>query len=268
MNDPTMSEVPPPRSKAPAVVAAPKLESERPHASEIFYPKYEDSDAESETQPLNVDRLELTEKRILARLDALESLLAKHVSIEASAKANMCENLEKYANTVALNNALLTTSIDVMKGIQADVNRISWQQFEAVAKPRKEEAADPSKDVGDSTAVTSTATHQAGGCGWVASKTPIPTHQSHSMTRIEANEFAAIKLDGNLKHVWVYIDSSDDQAHKVRVQSLTANDVRIVYSSGGCMYPYAKTCKDWDKFEDVRIKFLVSQQYTHCRTKT
>jgi len=262
MNDPTMSEVPPPRSKAPAVVAALKLDSERPQASEIFFPKYEDSDAESETQPLNVNRLELTEKRILARLDALESLLAKHVSIEASAKANMCENLEKYANTVALNNALLTTSIDVMKGIQTDINRISWQQFEAVAKPRKttEEAADPSKDVGDSTAAS--ATHQAGG-----GKTPIPTHQSHSMTRIEANEFQTIKEDGNLKHVWVYIDSSDDQAHKVRVQSLTANDVRIVYSSGGSLFPYAKTCKDWDKFEDVRIKFLVSQQYTHCRPK-
>ena len=37
------------------------------------------------------------------------------------------------------------------------------------------------------------------------------------MTRIEANEFAAIKLDGNLKHVWVYIDSSDDQISDAEV---------------------------------------------------
>jgi hypothetical protein len=183
--------------------------------------------------------------------------------------------MEKYASTVALNNALLTTSIEVMKSIQADVNRITWHQFEAAVKPeRTTEGCDDKKSVagqsgaGQSSAGQS-ASGQSGGCGWVATKEPILTQiPGYNSTRIEPNEFQAIKDDGNLKHVWLYIDACNEKAHKARVQSVTANDVNIIYSNGGCVFPYAKSCTDWEKFTDFRIKYLVAQHYSHCRPKS
>jgi len=104
MMDPTMSEIPPQRTKAPAPVAAPVAAKPTPDTAFTTtpnettvgrYPKFalaEDSDLESETQQRIVGRVD--ESRILARLDAIESLLAKHVACEANAKASMCENLE------------------------------------------------------------------------------------------------------------------------------------------------------------------------------
>ena len=287
MNDPTMSEVPPPRtSKAPvahvsgtaAAAHQPQQQSQRPVEdlmARLTFP--EDSDVESETRPssrktetTNADtRVEYA--KILARLDGLESLLEKHISSEASAKATICENMEKYASTVGLNNALLTTSIEVMKSIQSDVNRITWHQFEAAVKPeRTTDVCDDKKSVaGQSGAgqngAGQSAVGQSGGCGWVKEPTPTP---GHNTTRIETNEFLAIKEDGNLKHVWVYVDACDEKAHKMRVQSLTALDVSNVYANGGCLFPYMKSCGDVDRFYDFRIKFLVGQHYTHCRPKS
>ena len=278
MFDPTMSEVPPPR-KAPisAHVSAVSLPSEdsrpkpTPTASEDLLARLAlPEDSEVESQPRRDNRLEQPERpeqpeyaKIMARLDGLESMLEKHISGEASAKAHMCENLEKYASTVALNNALLTTSIEVMKTIQADVNRITWHQFEAAVKPERTTEGCDDKKSGQSGA------GQSGGCGWVATKEPIPTQiPGYNSTRIEPNEFQAIKDDGNLKHVWLYIDACNEKAHKARVQSVTANDVNIIYSNGGCVFPYMKSCTDWEKFTDFRIKYLVAQHYSHCRPKS
>ena len=284
MNDPTMSEVPPPRTKAPvarvsgtAVAHQPQQQSQRPVEdlmARLTFP--EDSDVESETRPssrqtetTNADT-GVAYAKIMARLDGLESLLEKHISSEASAKATICENMEKYASTVALNNALLTTSIEVMKSIQSDVNRITWHQFEAAVKPERttegcdDKRSDHSGDqsgAGQNGAGQS-AVGQSGGCGWVKEPTPTP---GHNTTRIETNEFLAIKEDGNLKHVWVYINACDEKAHKMRVQSLAALDV---YANGGCLFPYMKSCGDVDRFYDFRIKFLVVQHYTHCRPKS
>lgn len=287
MNDPTMSEVPPPRTnKAPTPrtnkAAAPaELPPQRPVENlmaRLAFP--EDSDLEADTQPrsrqaeteTNADtRVEYA--KIMARLDGLESLLEKHISSEASAKASICENMEKYASTVALNNALLTTSIEVMKSIQAEVNRITWHQFEAAVKPERTTDMDKKSVAGQSGVGQSgagqngagqSAAGQSGGCGWVKEPTPTP---GHNTTRIETNEFVAIKEDGNLKHVWVYVDACDDRAHKMRVQSLTALDVSNIYANGGCLFPYMKSCDDIDRFYDFRIKFLVGQHYTHCRPK-
>jgi hypothetical protein len=205
--------------------------------------------------------------KIMARLDGLESLLEKHISGEATAKATICENLATNASTVAANSALLEKTIEVMKSIQADVNRITWHQFEAAVKPeRTTEGCDDNKSgqSGDQTGAG-----QSGGCGWVATKEPIPTQiPGYNSTRIEPNEFQAIKDDGNLKHVWLYIDACNEKAHKARVQSVTANDVNIIYSNGGCVFPYAKSCTDREKFTDFRIKYLVAQHYSHCRPKS
>jgi hypothetical protein len=165
--------------------------------------------------------------------------------------------------------------------IQAEVNRISWLQFVEATKPTSESktaqapfgrlstVGDEEKlgrdELKEDAAAAATSAAQAGGC---VAATPTPTQTpGHNTTRIEADEFAAIKEDGNLKHAWIYINACDDNARKVRVQSLTTNDVNIVYSNGGCLYAYAKTCIDWEKFNDFRIKFLVKRHYTHCRVK-
>jgi hypothetical protein len=168
----------------------------------------------------------------------------------------------------------LEKSIEVMKSIQSDVNRITWHQFEAAVKPdRTTEECDDKKSVAGQSGAGQSATGQSGagqsgGCGWLATKEPILTQiPGYNSTRIEPNEFQAIKEDGNLRHVWVYIDACDDEARKVRVPSLTPNDINIIYANGGCVFPYAKSCTDWDKFTDFRIKFLVGQHYTHCRPK-
>ena len=277
--DPTMSEVPPQRTKAPAPVAAPVAAKPAPDtaftttfattatmpseaAFERKYPKFalaEDSDVETETQQRIVGRV-CDEARILARLDAIESLLAKHVACEANAKANMCENLEKYASTVALNNALLTTSIEVMKNIQAEVNRIVWQQFETAVKPK------PAEEKPAAT-VTGTAAEsgedkkgeaQLGGGG---------TSGGNNLARIETDEFVAIKDEQLLKHVWVYVSAADERAHKLRLQSLTVHDVNVIYGNGGCLFPYMKSCADWEKLDDFRLRFLVKKSYTHCRDR-
>ena len=293
MYDPTMSEVPPPR-KAPAssahhVAVSLPTEESRTKPTAATSTASEDllarlalpEDSEVETRPTTSDnRLEQTEQRIVSRLEALEALIAKHISSEVSTKAHMCENLEKYASTVALNNALLTTCIEVMKSIQADVNRITWQQFEAAVKPSGRETAEPPvceerqnqmerQSHSQSQSPSQEGQSQlGGGCGWVASREPIPAQiPGYNSTRIEPNEFQAIKDDGNLKHVWLYIDACNEKAHKARVQSLTANDVNIIYSNGGCVFPYAKSCTDWEKFTDFRIKYLVGQHYSHCRLK-
>ena len=290
MYDPTMSEVAPPR-KAPisahVPVSRPNEESRpkpTPTASEDLLARLAlPEDSEVETQPRRDNRLEQPERpeqleyaKIMARLDGLESLLEKHISGEASAKAAICENMETYASTVALNNALMTTSIEVMKTIQADVNRITWHQFETAVNPERtttvcdDKKSDHSRDqsgAGQSGAGQSGA-GQSGGCGWVATKEPIPTQiPGYNSTRIEPNEFQAIKDDGNLKHVWVYINACDEKAHKMRVQSLAALDVSNVYANGGCLFPYMKSCVDVDRFYDFRIKFLVGQHYSHCRPK-
>ena len=275
--DPTMSEVPPPRTSKAAVarvsgsVAAPaELPPQRPAENlmaRFAFP--EDSDLEADTPPISrperTDTMNVEYAKIMARLDDLESLLEKHISNEASAKATICENMEKYASTVTLNNALLTTSIEVMKGIQADVNRITWHQFEAVVKP--ERATDVCDDKKSDHSGAGQTDGQSGGCGWVASKEPTPM-PGHNTTRIETSEFIAIKGDGNLKHVWVYIDACDDRAHKMRVQSLSDLDVSNIYANGGCLFPYMKSCGDIEKFYDFRIKYLVGQHYTHCRPKS
>ena len=282
MYDPTMSEVPPPR-KAPVstnVAASLPIEESRtkPTAGEDLIARLAlPEDSEVETQPKRDNRLEQTEQRLMTRLEAIEALLAKHISSEASAKAAICENMEKYASTVALNNALLTTSIEVTKAIQAEVNRITWQQFEAAVKPdRTTDVFDDKKSgqsvVGKSVAGQSgagaVAVGQSGGCGWVASKDPTSTQTpGYNTTRIETNEFQAIKEDGNLRHVWVYIDACDDRAHKMRVQSLSDLDVSNIYANGGCLFPYMKSCSDIEKFYDFRINYLVGQRYTHCRPK-
>ena len=296
MYDPTMSEVPPPR-KAPAssahVAVSLPTEESRTKPTAASSTASEDllarlalpEDSEVETRPTTSDnRLEQTEQRIMSRLEAIEALIAKHISSEVSTKARMCENLEKYASTVALNNALLTTSIEVMKSIQAEVNRITWQQFEAAVKPSGRETAEPpvceeerqnqmerqSQSQSQSHSPSQEGQSQlGGGCGWVASKEPIPAQiPGYNATRIEPNEFQAIKDDGNLKHVWLYIDACNEKAHKARVQSLSANDVNIIYSNGGCLFPYMKSCSDWEKFTDFRIKYLVAQHYSHCRPKS
>jgi len=272
MNDPTMSEVPPPRTKAPVArvsgtAATHQPQSQRPVedlVARLTFP--EDSDLESETRPVSrPDQTETTNAeytKIMARLDGLESLLEKHISGEATAKATICENLATNASTVAANSALLEKTIEVMKSIQADVNRITWHQFEAAVKPERTTEGCDDKKSGQSGA------GQSGGCGWVATKEPIPTQiPGYNSTRIEPNEFQAIKDDGNLKHVWLYIDACNEKAHKARVQSVTANDVNIIYSNGGCVFPYAKSCTDWEKFTDFRIKYLVAQHYSHCRPK-
>ena len=268
--DPTMSEVPPQRTKAPAPVAAPVAAKPTPDTAFTAmpnkttvqrYPKFalaEDSDLESETQQRIVGRVD--ESRILARLDAIESLLAKHVACEANAKASMCENLKKYASTVAINNALLTTSIEVMKNIQAEVNRIVWQQFETAVKPK------PAEEKPAAT-VTGTAAEsgedkkgeaQLGGGG---------TSGGNNLARIETDEFVAIKDEQLLKHVWVYVSAADERAHKLRLQSLTVHDVNVIYGNGGCLFPYMKSCADWEKLDDFRLRFLVKKSYSHCRDR-
>ena len=294
MNDPTMSEVPPPRTKAPVAVAVtqpPPPPPQRP-VENLRFAYDDDSDVETETHPPSI-RPEQTEKvdaaisaaisaatsaaisaaisadyaKIISRIDDIESLLEKHISIEATAKAGMCANMEKHANTVVVNSALLEKTIDVMKGIQAEVNRITWGRFDEAVKPAKPtteavRTANPTPDMAQAPVG-----EQLGGCGWVAVKEPTPT-PGHNTTRIETNEFVAIKEDGNLKHVWVYINACDEKAHKMRVQSLTALDVSNVYANGGCLFPYMKSCGDIDRFYDFRIKFLVGQHYTHCRPKS
>jgi hypothetical protein len=261
-----MSEVPPQRTKAPAPVAAPVAAKPTPDTAFTTtpnettvgrYPKFalaEDSDLESETQQRIVGRVD--ESRILARLDAIESLLAKHVACEANAKASMCENLETYASTVALNNALLTTSIEVIKNIQTEVNRIVWQQFETAVKPK------PAEEKPAAT-VTGTAAEsgedkrgevQLGGGG-------------NNLARIETDEFVAIKDEQLLKHVWVYVSAADERAHKLRLQSLTVHDVNIIYGNGGCLFPYMKSCADWEKLDEFRLRFLVKKSYSHCRER-
>ena len=273
--DPTMSEVAPPRTnKAPTPrtnkAAAPaELPPQRPVENlmaRLTFP--EDSDVESETRPSSrpPEQAETTNAeytKIMARLDGLESLLEKHISSEVSAKASICENMEKYAGTVALNNALLNTSIEVMKSIQADVNRITWHQFEAAVKPERTTDIDKKSGAGQSGAGQSGA-GQSGGYGCVVSKEPTP---GHDMMRIELNEFLALQEDDNLKHVWVYIDNSSEKAQKVRVKSLTAIDAYNIISRGGCLFPYLKSCDDINRLYDFRIKFLVGQHYTHCRPK-
>ena len=270
MNDPTMSEVPPPRTKAPVArvsgtAVAHQPQSQRPVEdlmARLTFP--EDSDVESsETRPSSrpPEQAETTNAeytKIMARLDGLESLLEKHISSEASAKSTICENMEKYAGTVALNNALLNTSIEVLKSIQADVNRITWHQFEAKVQPeRTTDVCDDKKSgAGQSGA------GQSGGYGCVKEPTP-----GHDMMRIELNEFLALQEDDNLKHVWVYIDNSSEKAQKVRVKSLTAIDAYNIISRGGCLFPYLKSCDNIDRLYDFRIKFLVGQHYTHCRPK-
>jgi len=286
MNDPTMSEVPPPRTKAPvprvsgtAAAQQPQQQSQQQSQrpvedlmARLTFP--EDSDVESETRPssrqaesTNADtRVEFA--KIMARLDGLESLLERHISSEANAKATICENMEKYASTVALNNALLNTSIEVMKSIQADVNRITWHQFEAAVKPERTTDMDKKSVAGQSGAGQSGAGQsvvgQSGGYGCVVSKEPT---LGHDMMRIELNEFLALQEDDNLKHVWVYVDNSSEKAHKMRVKSLTAIDAYNIISRGGCLFPYLKSCDDIDRLYDFRIKFLVGQHYTHCRPK-
>ena len=282
--DPTMSEVPPQRTKAPAPVAAPVAAKPAPDtaftttfattatmpseaAFERNYPKFalaEDSDVEAETQQRIVGRV-CDEARILARLDAIESLLAKHVACEATAKASMCENLEKYASTVALNNALLTTSIEVIKNIQTEVNRIVWQQFETAVKPKPAEEKPAEEKPAAAASVTAaeacddkTGEVQLGGGG---------TSGGNNLARIETDEFAAIRDEQLLRHVWVYVNAADERAHKLRLQSLTVHDVNTIYSNGGCLFPYMKSCADWEKLDDFRIKFLVKKSYTHCRER-
>ena len=292
MNDPTMSEVPPPRTKAPVVSAPPPQPPKRP-VENLRFAYDEDSDLETETHPSSI-RPEQTEKvhtatsattsnvatssaatsaaisasisadyaKILTRIDDIESLLTKHISIEATAKAGICANLEKYASTVVVNSALLEKTIDVMKGIQAEVNRITWGRFEEAVKPAK-----PTTETKPTTEMAQApVAEQLGGYGWVVSKEPSKSPGQNTI-RIETNEFLAIKEDGNLKHVWVYVDACDEKAHKMRVQSLAAIDVSNVIANGGCFYPYMKTCVDVDRFYDQRIKFLVGQHYTHCRPK-
>ena len=308
MNDPTMSEVPPPRTKAPAPAQPaqppplPPPPTQRPGENlRVAYAA--DSDLETETQapsrPEQTDdnsaaaaaavsaatsaataatsaatsaavsaAIRADYAKIMSRIDDIESLLAKHISIEATAKAGMCTSLEKYANTVVVNSALLEKTIDVMKGIQAEVTRITWERFEEAVKPvRTTVVGQPIEPVEPVAAQTIAETTQAGGYGWVVSKEPTPT-PGHNTMRIEKNEFLAIKEDGNLKHVWVYVDAFDEKAHKMRVQSLAALDVSNVYANGGCLFPYMKSCGDVDRFFDFRIRFLVGQHYTHCRPKS
>ena len=273
--DPTMSEVPPQRTKAPAPVAAKPTPdtaftafTTTPNETTVQrYPKFalaEDSDLESETQQRIVGRV-CDEARILARLDAIESLLAKHVACEANAKANMCENLEKYASTVALNNALLTTSIEVIKNIQTEVNRIVWQQFETAVKPKPAEEKPAEEKPAAAASVTAaeacddkTGEVQLGGGG---------TSGGNNLARIETDEFVAIKDEQLLKHVWVYVRAADERAHKLRLQSLTVHDVNVIYGNGGCLFPYMKSCADWEKLDDFRLRFLVKKSYTHCRDR-
>ena len=273
MNDPTISEVPPPRNKAPAVVAQPPppppaQPPQRP-VENLRFAYDDDSDVETETHPSKTTSAATSADyaKIMSRLDDIESLLAKHISIEASAKAGMCTSLEKYANTVVVNSALLEKTIDVMKGIQSEVTRITWERFEEAVKPvRTSVVGQPVEPVAAQPVAGQTVAEQLGGYGWVVSKEPTPT-PGHNTTRIETNEFLAIKEDGNLKHVWVYVSAADEKAHKIRVQSLTALDVSNIYALGGCLFPYMKSCVDVDRFYDFRIKFLVGQHYTHCRPK-
>ena len=85
--------------------------------------------------------------------------------------------------------------------------------------------------------------------------------------RPNADEFVAIKDEQLLKHVWVYVSAADERAHKLRLQSLTVHDVNVIYGNGGCLFPYMKSCADWEKLDDFRIKFLVKKSYTHCRER-
>ena len=294
MNDPTMSEVPPPRNKAPAVVAQPPppppaQPPQRP-VENLRFAYDDDSDVETETHPPSSAAISATVSaaisatisatvsaairadyaKIMSRIDGLESLLEKHISSEATAKAGICANLEKYASTVVVNSALLEKTVDIMKGIQAEINRITWEHFEEVVKPVRTtvvgQPVEPVEPVAAQPVAGQTVAEQLGGYGWVVSKEPTPT-PGHNTTRIETNEFLAIKEDGNLKHVWVYVSAADEKAHKIRVQSLTALDVSNIYALGGCLFPYMKSCVDVDRFYDFRIKFLVGQHYTHCRPK-
>ena len=296
MNDPTMSEVPPPRTNKAPAPAQPLPPTQR-QVENLRVAYDEDSDLETETQaPSRPEQTDDTSAaaaaavsaatsaavsaairadyaKIMSRIDDIESLLAKHISIEATAKAGMCTSLEKYANTVVVNSALLEKTIDVMKGIQAEVTRITWERFEEAVKPVRTtvvgqpvEPVEPVEPVAGQKVAAQTVAEQLGGYGWVVSKEPTPT-PGHNTMRIEKNEFLAIKEDGNLKHVWVYVDACDEKAHKMRVQSLAALDVSNVYANGGCLFPYMKSCVDVDRFYDFRIKFLVGQHYSHCRPK-
>jgi len=157
----------------------------------------------------------------------------------------------------------LTTSIEVIKNIQTEVNRIVWQQFETAVKPKPadEKPADE-KPVAASVTAAATAAEcedkkgegQLGGGG-------------NNLARIETDEFAAIKDEQLLKHVWVYVSAADERAHKLKLQSLTVHDVNNIYSLGGCLYPYMKSCADREKLDDFRIRFLVKKSYSHCRER-
>ncbi len=215
-----------------------------------------ESSAEEEKKVTKPDyllkRIEQSEKLFMERFDALTALVIK-------SNSNVVTEMEKYATTVSQNNALMDTLSQLMKEM---LSSDAFKPKPVIAiVPEEQKAQAGGGDGGDDFDIS------GGGYGY--DRPPIPTQfPSHETTRISSpEELARIKEEGLLKHCWIYVSSLDSTAYKIRLKSLTPSDVTNVYNQGGCIFPYIKSCLDWESYTKNRIAFETKKHYSHCREK-
>jgi len=244
-----------------AIRASEKEKYSPPAVSEFSLRKLIDNETDGASDVV-LEALRNFERNITRRIDDIESLLSTHMATEKTNSASVCHKLETHMKSIESSNAMVDTLSQIMKDTEKSILAIELalikREFEAVPPPpSKPSSTVASLGGGAAAAAGSDEPAQTGGFAIV------PSHES---PRIMPEEFENVRAGGHLRHVWMCLPMSDE-SHKVRLSSLTIEDVHSLYHQGGAIYPNAKTAYNWALFVEERVKFTNKKYYTHCREK-
>jgi hypothetical protein len=200
------------------------------------------------------------ENTVNRRLDSVESILARSMSESKSNLKPLQQKMEISTSSIGAVQIML----DMLSQNAKDTGLALQTLQESITSSAKvAEAAAPvvaespasavSTAVGLSVAESQGATRrQDGGSAFIGGA-------SEYMV-ILPDEFERIQRDRNLKHIWVFMNYKDGEpARKIRVSGITAEELQHVYSKGGAVYPFSKTCDDWDAFIAGRNRYFAER---------
>ena len=194
------------------------------------------------------------ENTVNRRLDSVESILARSMSEGKSNLKPLHQTIESSANNIGavqiMLDMLAQNAKDTGQALQTLQESISSKVVEVAAPVVAESPASAvSTAVGLSVAESHAPSKQDGGSAFIGGP-------SEYMV-IMPDEFEKIQRDRNLKHIWVFMNYKDGEpARKIRVSGITVEEIQYVYSKGGAVYPFSKTCEDWDAFIGARNRYF------------
>ena len=197
--------------------------------------------------------LEMTVNR---RLDSVESILARIISEGKSNLQPLHQTIEGSANSIGAVRIMLDILSQNAKDMETVLQALAADATPAVANPAVANPADAESSVATAVGLSVAESHapskQDGGSAFIGGP-------SEYMV-IMPDEFEKIQRDRNLKHIWVFMNYKDGEpARKIRVSGITVEEIQYVYSKGGAVYPFSKTCEDWSGFIGARNRYFLER---------